>query len=689
MRAASRYSARASSAKWTSKSPEIGPHLNKPMASRGLLLLAFIGAAASAALVGPAAHVGRGRGPLPARAAHVARAGNPLMGVPKFFRWLTERFPQITSRISEGHRGTAGVMDNFYLDMNGIIHTCTHGDDVGAEADTMTEDEQVAAIFAYVDRLVAIARPRKLIYLAIDGVAPRAKMNQQRSRRYRVPRELAAAARRVQENSRMRRGAAEAYGEATAPAASAEGEAEGEPFDSNCITPGTAFLHNLGLRCEEYIAAKQRDDPVWAKAKVIFSSAAVEGEGEHKIMDYIREVKANAEPGEETRHCMYGLDADLIMLGLVTHEKHFVLLREKQKFQKGRLSPRGRNRRGQKGRADGGVDIGRDGSVTPTATTADDEDFVFLEIEPLRAALSGTMKPTSGGLDFAWEEERAVDDFVFMCMLVGNDFIPGMPHLDVADGALNLLLRTYTDMIPSLGGYLTDKSSLHFGRFERFVSRLSETEPYLVAKKLTAGARPPARRERGRAPNPTSDLAPGEHRRRYYLQKLGLHPNDADGRRALVRSYLEGLCWCLAYYHDGCRSWNWRAAARDPAPARHGSLPPHTTPSPNRRFYPDFYAPLATDMVHLDRYKISLERGRPFPPLAQLLSVLPPQARSRSTRDPSAAPRPRREPDASLDPQLPTSVRQARARAVPSADARPGLADLRCFSRRLRSRPER
>ncbi len=522
----------------------------------------------------------------PAVSAVGSRGACISMGVPKFFRWLTERFPQINVAISEGRRQSDWV-DNFYLDMNGIIHQCTHGDEV-APGEKLTEEEMVERIFAYTERLISIARPRKILYLAIDGVAPRAKMNQQRSRRYRVPRELAAEAKRAQANMKAGRNIAPTEDELAA--------ASPPPFDSNCITPGTEFLCKIGKKYQEWIEHKMATDPTWQSGPtVVFSGADVPGEGEHKIMDFIRAQRADHAYAEETRHCMYGLDADLIMLSLVTHEPHFTLLRERQRFQRGRFSPRGGRGRGR-GRGPPQQD-------QRAQDRRNDDDFVFLDIAPLRLCLSGTMRPrlSEAELGFKWDEERAVDDFVFLCMLVGNDFIPSLPHLDVADGALNLMLRTYTDLLPSLGGYLTDRNGegciLHMARFEKLLVMLSGNEAYMVNKKL---AKDSASRDNSRPGQLIAGDNPEDYKRRYYLQKLGLHPSDATGRRALVQTYLDGLVWCLEYYHHGCKSWDW--------------------------YFEDFYAPLATDLRKLADYEINLKMGKPFPPLAQLLSVLPPQS---------------------------------------------------------------
>ena len=124
------------------------------------------------------------------------------MGVPTFFKWICTRYPKVIRDAVEKtcvevdgrdvpmdfeEPNPNGVeFDNLYLDMNGIIHPCCHPED-----GLMPENEEVMYlnIVNYTDRLIRILRPRKLLFIAIDGVAPRAKMNQQRARRYRAAQE--------------------------------------------------------------------------------------------------------------------------------------------------------------------------------------------------------------------------------------------------------------------------------------------------------------------------------------------------------------------------------------------------------------------------------------------------------------------------------------------------------------------
>lgn len=121
------------------------------------------------------------------------------MGVPKFYHWLSERYPTINQAI--GDSTLLPEFDNLYLDMNGIIHNSTHGN--GGMNRVKGEHEVALLIIAYIDRILKIVKPAKVLYLAVDGVAPRAKMNQQRSRRFRAARDMAeqkAAARAAGES---------------------------------------------------------------------------------------------------------------------------------------------------------------------------------------------------------------------------------------------------------------------------------------------------------------------------------------------------------------------------------------------------------------------------------------------------------------------------------------------------------
>ncbi|XP_078155037.1 5'-3' exoribonuclease 2-like isoform X2 [Carex rostrata] len=588
------------------------------------------------------------------------------MGVPSFYRWLVEKYPKIKQKAIEVPDSSAtepnpnGIeFDNLYLDMNCIIHPCFHPEDELFAPKTY--DDVFQSVFEYIDRIFNIVRPRKLLYMALDGVAPRAKMIQQRARRF-------SSARYYKIDELEEDLLREEYQRTNKLLMPKEKK---EVSDTNVITPGTIFMDRLSKALEYYIRLRLNSNPAWMKIKVILSDANVPGEGEHKIMSFIRSQQNSNGYNPNLRHCLYGLDADLIMLALTTHELYFFILREDVSGQNQStvLTDFGQGLSTNLHEVIKSREwyrmIQENKKATPTK-----KPFELLNICILREYLELDTKIE----EFKVEMDRIVDDFIFICIFMGNDFLPNLPSLEAHESALDLLMEVYKRTLKKTGGYLIDTAKIKdekhayikISRVEKFIMDLGTYEDKIFLKrnnirekKLRMFSQEFSGGDMGSSTcfndwedstrvvedncslssgntannelaviNNTSELRrrlkdslkqkqdtyqsktfqdkirlgyPG-WKERYYKEKFCAKDSNEIERtqKLVVEKYMEGLCWVLQYYFVGVCSWTW--------------------------YYPYHYSPFASDLKNLKCENIKFNIGQPLKPFDQLMAVLPPQS---------------------------------------------------------------
>lgn len=508
------------------------------------------------------------------------------MGVPGFFAWLLKNYKSgniITSNISD-------TIDWLYIDANCLFHPQCHkvlnfyNDNLGLDK---LEHKMIKRIMNYIDYLVCLVNPKKGIFISVDGVAPMSKMAQQRKRRQKA----------MQEN------------EIRDIIKKKHNKTSSTIWNNTTITPGTKFMEKLHRSLLEYIKANR----IKLNITYVYSSYHTVGEGEHKILQDIKNKNMDSKLDNDT-YVIYGLDADLIFLALASGKNNMYLLREEtflrsvNHFDKDEI-----------------VDIVKD--------VAEDLNFVSIVEtkkcinEQIKNLLNKKMENNFGYLDINYENNDFTNDFIVLCYLLGNDFIPNIPSIDIRNDGLNLLLDVYIDIFLTLGFGITEKTSneilINNVFFDMYIERLAKFEDYYFKVKYPKYMENIARRKcqsddlfereiwemenmKNNKVNDSIKLGEGEcelWKFRYYEYYYCVSRYQSEHINNMCNDYLRGIIWTLNYYFDKCPSWDWQ--------------------------YKYINAPFISDIniflktTKYDINKIKFNPSEPLKPFTQLLSVLP------------------------------------------------------------------
>ena len=423
------------------------------------------------------------------------------MGIPSYFSFIVKNHPKIIQKFN----GSVPTY-RFYLDCNSILYEAVHSIDFSNWSETNSFPKTTMIInwtIQKIEEYISNIQPIGLVFIAFDGVAPVAKMSQQRERRY-----------KSWYQSKVYRDII--------------GKNVIDPWNTSSFTPGTAFMDELNVSMRTHFVGRS--------IAYLLSGSDEPGEGEHKIFQHIRE-----NPTQDTT-VVYGLDADLIMLS-ITHLpvcNNIYLFRETPHFIQN-IDP----------------------NLEPHQTYT-------LNISELATNITSNMN--NGNVMTSQQYKNRIYDYILICFMLGNDFLPHFPAINIRTGGINKLLDAYKATIgPDV--VLTDGTQIFWRPFRIFIGHLANLEEIYLKDEAKL------RDRRGRHPLP-SDSPEDRYKKfeslptydrevekyinpyqnhwdvRYYKALFENQTTDLFKMR-VCDNYLTGLEWCMRYYTSGCPDWRW------------------------------------------------------------------------------------------------------------------------------------
>lgn len=451
------------------------------------------------------------------------------MGVPGFFSWLLKNRKKLldpnTKLLLEQRDVTdvIGQIDWLMLDTNcllhpAISHVVTQYKKGLLDVNTREQLEQLAweQIEFSINEMISKTDPKN-IFIAIDGVAPMGKILQQRQRRYKYLYDLT--------NSLV----------GTSTSTSTIINQTICPITSIELTPGTEFMERLHQRFLLFV------QNICTSTKCVYSSYHELGEGEHKIIQYI---KTSSEAFSGKTILIYGLDADLLFLTLGLGDSYNLhVMREKQEFTNKPL----------------GTDMSTyfEESYGPAIN-----EYNYVPIKSLR--------------NMILKLDISVNDFIVLCYLVGNDFFPRLLTTDIKTGGLDKIIKAYrkiTGSCKSLVTVVTNNDGVNTHKlnyntlrklFEQLIWLETKTDiwentdielnehMFESMEKFVQGTSSNIDFvQKIQFNSPTA----------YYTHYLGLSVITSGSLQHVIRQmvfdYIKSINWCLKYYLDACIDYTW------------------------------------------------------------------------------------------------------------------------------------